>query len=242
VLKAFKYRLYPTEVQVRQIDQSIDVCRLVYNLALEVKIWAYQNGTYLSSFDLFHQLVDLREAYDWVREVDSQALQASVKKLDAAFKNFFNGGGYPKFKKKRTGGSFHCPNNTRRINWEKGTLTLPKIKDIPIVLSRRFEGEIKTVTVRKTPTGKYFASILVETGQGGIKAKPVEHAVGIDLGLAHFAVLSTGEKINNPKYLSKTLGRLKVMQRRASRKKKGSRNRKKANRKVALLYEKITNQ
>ena len=242
MLKAYKYRLYPTRDQSLQIDKSIGVCRLVYNLALQVKIWAYQGGIRVSSIDLCYQLVDLRKAYDWVNEVDSQALHASVRKVDIAYRNFFNGKGYPKFKSKRNGGSFQCPNNTRRIDWDKSTLTIPKIKDIPIVLSRKFQGEIKTVTITKTSTKKYFASILVETQEVIVPVKKIQNAIGLDLGIAHFAVLSNGEKIDNPKYLSKSIARLQVLQRSASRKKKGSQNRKKANLKVALIYEKITHQ
>ncbi|GGA95373.1 transposase [Puia dinghuensis] len=242
MLKAYKYRLYPTKEQAAQIDRSIGVCRLVFNLALEVKTWAHRNGTTLSAFDLCYQLVDLRDTFEWIREVNSQALQAAVKKVDVAFKNFFHGGGFPRFKRKRNGGSFQCPANTRKIDWEKATLTIPKIKDIPIVLSRRFEGKIKTVTISKTATGKYFAAVLVELLQEEIMPAKTEQAIGIDLGLAHFAVLSNGEKIDNPRSLTKMLARIKVLQRRASRKKKGSQNSRKANRRVAVLHEKIANQ
>ena len=242
MLRAYRYRLYPTKDQSVQIDRSIGVCRLVYNLGLEVKIWAYKNGTRLSSFDLCYQLVDLKKDYDWIRAVDSQALQAAVKKIDFAFKRFFNGSGYPKFKSKRNGGSFQCPNNSRKIDWAASTLTIPKIKDIPIVLSRKFDGKVKTVTIIKTTTQKYFASILVETDQKNLPAPKIQNAIGIDLGIAHFAVLSNGEKIDNPKYLSNNITRLRVLQRRASRKKKGSQNRKKANLKVAIAHEKIKNQ
>jgi putative transposase len=174
--------------------------------------------------------------------VDSQALQTAVKKVDIAFRNFFNGKGYPKFKSKRNGGSFQCPNNTRKIDWDQSTLTIPKIKNIPINLSRKFQGKIKTVTITKTPTKKYFASILVETNEDIVSVPKIQNAIGMDLGIAHFAVLSNGQKIDNPKYLSKTIARLQVLQRRASRKKQGSHNRKKANLKVALIHEKITNQ
>ena len=242
MLRAYRYRLYPTKDQSVQIDRSIGVCRLVYNLGLEVKIWAYKNGTRLSSFDLCYQLVDLKKDYDWIRAVDSQALQAAVKKVDIAFKHFFNGNGYPKFKSKRNGGSFQCPNNSRKIDWAASTLTIPKIKDIPIVLSRKFEGKVKTVTIIKTATQKYFASILVETSQEELPAPKIQNAIGIDLGIAHFAVLSNGQKIDDPGYLSNSLARLRVLQRRASRKKKGSQNRKKANLKVAIAHEKIKNQ
>ena len=242
MLRTYKYRLYPNQRQSLQIDQSIGVCRLVYNLALEVKVWAFRNGTKLSAFDLCYQLVDLKKEYDWIDQVDSQALQAAVKKVDIAFRNFFNGNGYPKFKSKRNGGAFQCPNNTRKIDWDQSTLTIPKIKNIPIVLSRKFQGKIKTVTITQTPTKKYFASILVETNEDTVSVPKVQNAIGMDLGIAHFAVMSNGQKINNPKYLAKTIACLQVLQRRASRKKKGSRNRKKANLKAALIHEKIANQ
>lgn len=192
--------------------------------------------------DLCYQLVDLKKSFVWISEVDSQAVQASVKKLDVSFSRFFAGSGFPKFKSKRDGGSFHCPSNTKRIDWEKSTLTIPKIKDIPIVLSRKFGGKIKTVTILRTATGKYFASILVETAQECAIPIIPTNAIGIDLGIKDFAVLSTGEKIANPRHLKSELKRLKVLQRRASRKKKGSANRKKANKMVATLHEKIANQ
>jgi putative transposase len=149
MLKSYKYRIYPTREQQQKIDASIAVCRLVYNLALEVKLRAYrEQGINLSSFDLCFQLIDLKREFPWIAEVDSQALQASVKKIEVAFQNFYRGNGFPKFKSKRKGRqSFQCPNNTRRINWEKSTLTIPKIKDIPIKLSRRFEGKIKNITI-----------------------------------------------------------------------------------------------
>ena len=243
MLTAYKYRLYPNKKQRQQIDATIGVCRLVYNLALDIKIQAYkEHQKKLNAFDLCYQLIDLKKDYDWIAEVDSQALQAAVKKVDISFKNFYRGNGYPKFKKKRNGGSFQCPNNTRKIDWVNSTLTIPKIKNIPIVLSRIFEGKIKTVTITRTPTGKYFASILVETLTENKPVSLINNAIGIDLGLNSFATLSTGEKIENPKYLKSNMGRLKILQKRATHKKKGSNNRKKANLKVALQHEKITNQ
>lgn len=225
------------------INKTIGVCRFIYNLALETKTTARQSlGISLSSFELCHQLTDLKKDYPWIAEVDSQAVQAAIKKIDVAFKNFFGGKGYPKFKSKRNGGSFQCPNHKREIDWVRSTLTIPKIKCIPIVLSRRFDGKIKTVTISKTATSKYFSSILVETNNEIAHSPKSKKAIGIDLGINYFATLSTGEKIDNPKYLRNKLKRLKILQRRASRKKKGSKNRKKANLKVALLHEKITNQ
>lgn len=245
MLKAYKYRIYPNADQKQKIDQTIGICRLVYNLALEVKMRAWKGGVKLSSFDLCYQLVELKEAYPWIAEVDSQALQASVKKLDIAFKKFFRGAGYPKFKSKKIGAeSFQCPSNTRKVEFKKGLLTIPKIADIPIRISRTFEGKIKTVTISRTPTGKYYASILVDNGVS-LPVKPQvipERAIGIDVGLKSFVITSDGRSFAPNRHLKQNLDRLKILQRRASKKKKGSQNRKKANLCVAKLHEKIANQ
>lgn len=245
MIKAYKYRLYPTQSQSIMIDKTISVCRLVYNLALETKIYAYKShGKNLSGIDLCYQLVDLKKEFKWISEVDSQAVQASVKKIDKSFQNFFRGGGFPKFKRKRIAGSFQCPTEPRKINWANSTLTIAKIKDIPIVLSKKFEGKIKTTTISKTPTGKYFASILVETLDVKIVPKEIvpETTIGIDLGVKSFVVLSDGKTFEANRKLKNNIKRLKCLQRRASRKKRGSNNYKKANKCVVILHEKITNQ
>lgn len=165
MFKSYKYRIYPNDAQKIKIEQTISICRLVYNLALEAKMSAFKaNRTKLSAFDLCYQLAEMKKEYKWMKEVDSQALQASVKKIDKAFKSFFDGNGYPKFKTKKGRQSFRCPNTPKRIDFKKCLLTIPKIKNIPIRISREFEGEIKTVTISRVPSGKYFASILVDNG------------------------------------------------------------------------------
>lgn len=243
MLKAYKYRIYPTDQQKVLIQKTFDVCRVVYNLALETKIYAYRShGVNLSYFTLTTQLKDLKNSNIWMKEIDSQAINATLKNLDAAYKNFFRCGGYPKFKKRGSVHSFQCPHNIRRLDWSKNTLTIPKIKDIPIVLDRKFEGLIKTITIRKTSTGKYYASILVDNKQS-LPTKPeICNSIGVDVGIKSFAVTSDGRSFDSTRKLKENLLRLKVLQKRASRKKKGSNNRKKANLKVALLHEKITNQ
>lgn len=246
MLRAYKYRLYPNADQKVKIDQTIGVCRLIYNLALETKIRAWQSARKnLSCFDLEYQLPELKEANPWMEEVDSQALKAAVKKMDKSFKNFYNGAGFPKFKSKRHGTqSFQCPANTRRVNWETSTLTIPKIADIPIRLSRKFDGNIKTVTISKTPTGKYYASILVDSTEiMGVKP-PITEAttIGIDIGIKSFVVTSNGRQFEPNRKLKDNLKRLMCLQRRVRRKIKGSNSRKKANLCVAILHEKITNQ
>lgn len=244
-LKSYKYRLYPTNDQKSKIDRTIGVCRFIYNLALETKIYAYKShGKNLTSFDLCYQLPELKKAYPWIAEVDSQAVQASVKKLDKAFKAFFMDEGFPKFKSRKSANTFQSPHPRKKIDWNKSTLTILKIKDIPIELSRRFDGKMKTVTISRTPTGKYFASILVETDSAKVvpnQVKP-ETTIGLDVGIKSFVVASNGKIFEPNRKLKASLKRLQCLQRRASRKKKGSNNRKKANKCVAILHEKITNQ
>lgn len=245
MLRAFKYRIYPNREQSEFINRTIGVCRFIYNLALETKLYAYKShGKSLSAIDLCYQLIDLKKEYSWISAIDSQAAQASVKKLDKSFQNFFRGNGFPKFKSKRNGGSFQCPNNTRKIDWENSTLTIPKIKNIPIVLSKKFEGKIKTITISRTPTGKYFASILVEMETIKFVPKKIlpETTIGIDLGIKSFAITSDGRSFEANRKLKNNLARLKCLSRRVSKKKKASNNRKKANKCVAILHEKITNQ
>lgn len=230
-----------------KIDHSISVCRLVYNLALETKMYAYNTQRInLSSFDLCYQLVELKKEVTWINDVDSQALQASVKKIDIAFKNFFKGNGYPKFKSRKSTLSFGSSliGSNQKIDFDKSLLTIPKIKNIPVKISRTFEGKIKSVTISRTPTGKYFASILVDNEVKEAKLQPVnaETTIGIDTGIKSFVISSDGIKFEPNRKLKSSLKRLKCLQRRASRKVKGSNNRKKANKRVSAVHEKVTNQ
>lgn len=248
MLRAYKYRIYPTPDQEILIGKHLGCTRWLYNYALNKKITAYQNNkTNINRFQLQAELPILKKEEDtkWLSEINAQSLQSVLRNLDMAYTRFFKQKkGFPKFKSRHSNRqSFQIPQRTE-VDWGNDTLTIPKIKNIPIVLSRKFEGEIKTVTISKTPTNKYYASILVDTDLKSKAKRKVKDntAMGIDLGLTHFATLSNGEKIDNPRYLRKSLDRLKILQQRASKKVKGSQNRKKANLKVALQYEKITNQ
>lgn len=196
----------------------------------------------LSAFDLQKQLTECKKQYPWLAEAPSNVLDASLFCLDFAFTSFFRGRGYPAFKKKGGRQSILIKSGTRKVDFEKELLSITRIPDIPIVLSRSFVGEIRTVCVSKTPTGKYYASILVRNNEVEIAPTIPHSAIGIDMGLTKLATLSTGEKIGNPKYLLKSMKRLKALQRRATRKKAGSRNQKKAFRKVAACHERVANQ
>lgn len=244
MFKSYKYRIHPTEDQKVLIEKTFGCCRLVYNLALQVKVDSYKSAEInLSGYDLCKQLSPLKREFPWLKEVDSQALNESVMRVETNFKRYFKGMGFPNLISKKGKQSFRCQNNKREIDWDKSTLTIPKLKNIPIVLSRKFDGKIKTVTITKTPTGKYFASILVDDGKELPTPQPVqiEKSVGIDTGIKSFVVTSDGRTFEANRKLKDSEDRLKVLQRRASKKQKGSANRKKANLKVALMYEKITN-
>lgn len=242
--KARKYRIYPTNSQKELIHKHCGSVRFLFNLALECKTMAYLGSKVnLSRYDLQKQVVDLKKELPWLKETNSQSLQVSLLDLDTAYSNFFKGrADFPKFKKKLNRGSFNVPQN---VIVSDGRLIIPKFKEgVKIKIHRDLVGAIKQATVSFTPTGKYFVSILCDT-EKDIPSKPKvteENSVGIDLGIKDFLVTSEGEVIDNLKFLRNSIDRLKVLQRRASKKQKGSSNRKKANKRVAVLHEKITNQ
>lgn len=237
-LRAFKYRLYPTTDQSVLLNKHIGSSRFVYNLALETKQMAWAgNRVNLNCFDLIKQLPDLKKECEWLKEINSQSLQQPIRNLDNAFTRFFKGqGNFPKFKKKSNGGSFNIPQNVLLKN---GKLVIPKFKKgIDIVLHREIKGEIRQATISRTPTGKYFVSILCETGEP-IKPKTVvkeSTTVGIDLGIKTYLVSSDGKDFDNPKYLRKAQSKLKYVQRKYS-KHKGKRTKQK----LAILHEKVAN-
>lgn len=246
MLKSYKYRLYPTKKQADLLDKHFNACRFVYNLALETKIRAYNDyKKNITKYDLINQLSVLKQECVWLKEVDSQALQQVMYNIDLAFVYFFKYGAlFPKFKHKNTKQAYRTPHGDR-VKIKDGRLCIPKfITGIKYIKDSELEGTVKNATISKTPTGKYFAKILVDTGELIPDKKPIlqDTAVGIDLGIKTFAVLSNGQEIANPKHLKASAERLAVLQRRASRKQKGSANRRKANLKVALLHEKIANQ
>jgi len=239
MLKGLKYRLYPTNSQKELISKHIGSSRFVYNLALETKNTAYLGSKHnFSSFDLIKQLPDLKKECEWLKEVNSQSLQQSIQNMDIAFKRFFKGAGFPKFKSKHRGKqSFSIPQN---VIVENGFLIIPKFKKkgIKINVHREIKGTIKSATISRTPTAKYFVSLLVDTHiEKPIKAPIKENTtIGVDLGIKTFLVASNGLEIENPKNLRKAQNKLKYVQRKYS-KHKGKRTK----RKLALLHEKVVN-
>lgn len=247
MLRAYKYRIYPTDEQKVLFAKTFGCCRFVYNWALSLKITAYkEHKKSLSNVYLTNLMKsELKAEYKWLSDVNSQSLQSALRNLDTAYTNFFRNTkaiGFPKFKSRKDRQSFLCPQHCR-VDFAKGTITIPKAKDIPAVLHRKFRGTVKTVTISMTPSGKYFASVLVDTGLQEIPAGEVkrETTQGIDLGIKSLAVCSDGRTFGNLKNLQRSLDRLKLFQKRLSRKQKGSANRNKARIKVARLQEHIAN-
>ncbi len=237
MFKALKYRLYPSEPQKELIAKHIGSSRFVYNLALETKNTAYLGSKHnFSTFDLIKQLPELKKECKWLKEVNSQSLQQAITNMDVAFKKFFKGAGFPKFKKKSNGGSFSIPQN---VIVEKDLLIIPKFKEgINIVLHREIRGIIKSATISVTPTGKYFVSILCDTNTEMPIKTPITESttIGIDLGIKDFVITSEGEVFENPKNLRKAQSKLKYVQRKYS-KNKGKRTKQR----LALLHEKVVN-
>lgn len=240
MLKAYKYRIYPNNEQQQYLAKVFDCVRFVYNKMLADKIEHYKKTQTM----LKNTPAQYKKEFEWLKEVDSLALANAQLNLDKAYKNFFRDKtiGLPHFKSKKNNNHSYTTNNQNgTISAEDGYLKLPKLKSkIKIKLHRQFVGLIKSCTISKTPSGKYYASILVETA---IQPMPkLDNKIGVDLGLKSFAITSNGEIIDNPKHLRKSEKRLAKLQKDLSRKKKGSNNRNKARMKVAILHEKIVNQ
>ena len=245
MFSAAKYRIYPTADQEILLSKHFGCVRWVYNSSLEKKIKAWEeNKESLSRFDLQRIVVSLKRqtATSWLKEVNSQSLQAALVNLDMAYTRFFRSkSGFPKFKSKNSEQSFQVP---QFGSVGENFIKILKVGKLRASISLHPEGRVKTITISKTTTGKYFASVLCETDEPTPEKLPVTEAgtLGIDLGLKHFAVLSTGEKIENPRHFKKGLRKLRRASRRHSKKAKCGKNRDKSRKRLALVHEKISNQ
>lgn len=245
MLKAYKCQLYPTKSQRVLIDKTFGCCRVVYNRSLYLKNQRYSEfQENLSKFELSRILTFLKttEEFNWLKEVNSQSLQAELRHLDQAFTNFFRkNSSYPKFKKKNGKQSFECPQN---VYFKNKGIKIPKLGRVKCRGLKEFDGKIKTCTVSKNKSGKYFISILVDNDQEIPNKKEIKAgtSLGLDVGLKEFAIDSKGNKIENPKFYRNLEKKLAKEQRKLSRKQKGSSNRNKQRIRVAKINQKIVNQ
>jgi putative transposase len=259
--KAIQVRLYPTKEQEIQLAQAFGCARWWWNYALNKSIETYkETGKGLTRAALNAFLPALKKAEDtkWLADCYSQVLQATTLNLTTAYKNFFDKrAGFPKFKSKHGKQSIQYPQNVKIIGGNvNGSTTLTvdpersrgvkfpgNIGVVKAKIHRPIEGKIKTVTISKTPSGKYLASILTEL-EGKNPVISEGKIYGIDLGLKHFAVVTDGEKVSkydNPRHIAKHEKNLKRKQKKLARKQKGSNSRNKYRKVVAKVYERVSN-
>ena len=249
--KAYKLRIYPTDSQRELIEKTFGCTRYIYNNFLAERKNKYEESKIIVRvYEQLHELTDLKREKEWLREIDSCALQACVYNLDDAFQKFFRGNGYPKFRAKGVHDSFRTNNTlntyknkkyeTIRVYFNKRIITLPKLKEVKFRgyrTTKEIVGKIKSATISKDGN-KYFVSILVEVPFTKYSINPTS-IVGLDLGIKNFIVTSNGEKLKNEVKINEK--RLKGLQKWLSRCKPGSKNRYKVKLKIQRLYLKIRN-
>lgn len=246
MLKSYRYRLFPTKSQVRVLRRQLELCRQVYNDALAYRKNAWEKEQrQVNRFETQNRLPQLKVDHPEYREVHSLTLQNVVLRVELAFKAFFRrvqageNPGYPRFKSYNRYDSITYPQSGFGV--DSGELHLSKIGDIKIKLHRSIEGKIKTCTIRRMPTGKWFACFSVDMGEVPLPPWKDGSVVGIDVGLESFATLSNGEKIANPRFFRDEENELARVQRKLSKAPKGSPERKKAIKIVDLVHERISN-
>lgn len=247
MLKAYKYRIYPTKEQITLIEKHFGSTRFLYNYFLEYRQKEYAKGNKKVGYMITQgELTKLKKQkeYEWLNECGSQSLQMALRDLDSAYSRFFKKqGGYPKFKsKKHTSQSFTAPQNIKVAN---NRVYLPKFtKDgIKVKLHREIPSNavLKQATISRQ-NNQYFVSILIDNGNAIPKPTKVKSSVGLDMGLTDLIITSDGVKYPNNKYFAKSQQKLKKLQRRLSKKKKGSNKYHKATLRVQKLHTKIVNQ
>lgn len=241
MLRAIKRRIYPTEEQAQFFERNLGCARFVYNQLLERQIKNHEQGEkFANKYTMVHWLTELKAENPWLKEVDSRALQEAMFALESGYLSFFHkNNAFPNFKSKKSARQSYTTNANLKVL--DGYIQIPKAKLV------RYKGKSlgnicpKKITISKF-AGRYYASIMYDDGRPILEKVPIQKSVGIDMGLKDYAILSDGQKYANPKLLSKSEERLKVLQRRLAKKQKGSNRRLVAKLKVARQYEKIRNQ
>jgi len=237
--KAYKFRIYPTNEQQIALAKAFGCCRWFWNYSLNLCQETYlTTGKGLSRGAIQGLLPSLKKEYSWLTDAYSQCLQYVALNLSTAYKNFFEKRtGFPRFKSKHGKQSISYPSN---VKLDGEHLKLPgKVGLIYCKQDRKFDGQIKTVTVSLNPDGKYYASVLVDDGRELAQLSTEGKAIGIDLGLTHFCITSNGSKFDNPRHTTQYARNLKKKQQSLARKQKSSKNRYKAKSKVSKVHSKI---
>jgi len=242
---AYKYRLYPTKKQIAQLHWTLDRCRELYNAALQERRDAYRMcNVSITYYDQAMQLPDIKELREEYHDIYSQVLQDVLRRVDKAFTAFFKRckhgktPGYPRFQGKGRYDSFTYPQAGFSVTHDN-RVCLAKIGSIKVKLHRPIQGKVKTCTIKREGDHWYVVFVCEVKITAFLESK---ETVGIDLGLLHFATLSTGETIENPRYLRHAETKLKKLQQALARKKRGSNRRKKAVQRIAKQHRTIRNQ
>ena len=241
--KAYKFRIYPNKTQIQLLRKTFGCVRKIYNYFLDRRIKVYEESKKTLAYtECSKELTALKVEMPYLKEPDKCALQNALKDLDTAYKNFFKGKGYPKFKSKKNHRQSYRTNFTGgNIAVLESHIKLPKIGKVKFRDKQKIQGRILNATISQTPSGKYFVSICC-TDVEIPKLQRTDKVVGIDLGLKDFAITSGGEKYSNPKYLKQSLQKLAKLQKELSRKTRGGSRWNRNRIKVARLYEYVTNQ
>ena len=246
---SYKFRIYPNTEQIQQIQRTFGCCRFVFNHFLAERMEQYkQTGKSPTRFQQDKELTALKKSLEWLREVDSTALQASLQSLDSAYQNFFRRvkqgqkPGFPRFKSKRNHRkSYKSKRVGTNIKVLDKSIQLPKLGTVKCRVSKAVKGRILSATVSQNPSRKYFVALCCTD----VEMAPLPSTgavVGLDMGLKAFAITSDGVEYPNHKHLAKSQKKLAKLQRQLSRKSKGSNRREKARVKVARLHERVSNQ
>lgn len=242
--KAYKYRIYPNKKQKEIIAKTFGCCRFVYNTYLAKRIKAYEKDKITFTYNMCSKdLTNLKKELKWLKEVDSTALQSSLKNLDIAYQKFFKEHtGYPKFKTKKTHRySYETKYSHGNIQYYNKYIKLPKLGMVKIKNNLIPQGRILNATILQEPNGHYYCSLCCTDVE--IEQLPkTNQNIGLDLGLVDFAILSDGTKIDNPQFFEKSEQKLAKLQRELSRKTIGSNRWNKARIKVANLQKHVSNQ
>jgi putative transposase len=242
IYKAYKFALFPTKEQQTALDIGFGCCRFVYNLCLEKRIHKYKvEKTSCTFYDQCKELAVIKsdQKFEWLRKANAQSLQASIRNLDRAFSNFYKGKAkFPTFKSKRHKMSFTVPQYVRVVD---NKVCFPKFtKGICFKKHRPLDGLVKSATITRTQTGKYFVSILCVVDY--TPSSSTGRQCGVDVGIKNIIATSDGVTITNPHYRKTYNKKLAKAQRHLSKKKIGSRRYENQARKVSILHEKVANQ
>ena len=248
--RAYKYKIKPTMKQQHQLQQVFGCTRFIYNWGLDIKSksWSIEHKT-ISYFELAKKLTELKknEKYKWLKQIPAECLQQSLRNLDNAYTQFFKGiKSFPKFKTKKN--SKNCAKYTQAIyfDFDKWKVKVPKCGWVKLCKNKTFDlssSKIGTLTVSRDKCGEYWCTIVVDDNAPQKSKTKIseETSVGIDLGIKDYAILSDGTKYSNPKYYENNRLKLKVLQQKFARTKKGSNRHEVMRLKVARQYKKITN-